>query len=104
MSTPKKPLFWKILAVGAIPILATIVGFINIPAPTNAAEERTRFSRKKIATTVLASQPAPNTPAQNIVLDSKINFLGANLPKSAVMPGQSVDLDFFFEVKGNLDR
>ena len=94
----------KYMAVGLVPCAALLVGFINLPQPTSAEKERTNFKRNKVKSALLKGKPKPNTAPKNIELDSKLRFLGANLPKKAVKPGETVTLEFFFEVMNSLDR
>ena len=104
MTENNRSMFIKGILVGIVPLTALIIGFLNVPQPTSAAKERTNFKRTKVKSALLKKAPKPNTAAQGIELGAKIRYLGANLPKKAVKPGEDVSLEFFFEVMDNLDR
>ena len=104
MTVQNKTKLIKGIVVGIVPLTAVIVGYLNVPHPTSAAKERSNFKRAKVKSALLEEAPKPNTAAVGIELGAKIRYLGANLPKKAVKPGDEVPLEFFFEVMDSLDR
>ena len=94
----------KILIVVLVPVICLGVGWFHVPQPVSADKERKTFAREKLDNALLPQAPKINTPAQSIEFGKQLEFLGANLPKNAVTPGESIDLEFYFKTLKPLDR
>jgi hypothetical protein len=94
----------KIFFLTLVPAICVIVGWFHVPSPVSAEKERQTFAREKLNNALLPSTPTINTPATGIELGKQLQFLGANLPKNAIPPGDTVDLDFYFKTLKPLDR
>jgi len=95
-----KPLQWAALL--AVPLLSWSVGLFFLPHPAGVDLERRSTDRGDLADIVLPSRPSPKTPA-DVTLDNVVRFLGADIPESA-SPASRMELKFYFEALGDVDR
>ena len=104
METARKPFPLQILFLVLLPVICLTIGWFHVPSPVSADKERKTFAREKLENALLPKAPDINTPAKGIELGKQLQFLGANLPKSAVTPGETIDLEFYFKTLQPLDR
>jgi hypothetical protein len=90
-------------ALLAVPALCFVVGAVFLPRPTGVEQERRTLDRDALGEAVSRQAPTPSAPG-NAELGSRLRFVGATLPQEALKGGARLQVDFFFEVLGELDR
>ncbi len=100
-STSKRAFFTILLLI--VPVLCILIGWFQVPKPVSADKERKTFAREKLKNELLKDVPNLNTPLQ-IGLGKKLMFMGSNLPKAPVLPGEIATLDVYFKTLESMDR
>ena len=90
------------LVVGAVPILAFVIGIIALPRPKAVDEEKGDVDRSSLGASVTRQAPSPRTRV-NAVLNDQIRVLGADLPSGVVEKGSRLSARFYFESLASLD-
>lgn len=87
---------WLVLAVP--PLLFTLVGWTFFPnvAPSNDGQSNSGSNDAVVKD--------PPTPTMDVVLNSRIRIIDADVPEEPISKGSRLSLKFFFETLGDLDR
>lgn len=98
----KAPTWLIAAALGAVPAIALVQGYVSIPRPTSLSQARANVDRAALKGIALESVPSDAT-ALNIPLDGKATIVGARVP-SAVKVGEALEVTVFFRAESELDR
>lgn len=90
-------------ALLAVPALCFLVGFLFLPRPTGVERERESLDRARLGDAISEERPTPNTLGE-AELGERLRFVGAEVPQDSLKGGGRLQIDFFFEVLGEIDR